>query len=180
MSIFFSILTLFILVIAFCNAFYAHIYKIVSMPSAPQTRSIITDHIHTTHGDCNNLNIYDLGSGYGGLCRKLSKKFPNAKVIGYEISPVPYMISKIIQICGLSKSYTIKRRDIFSVNLSNADIIVCYLSHYHMDELKKKLQADNIKNCSLYSQGFPIKSIEPNDIIAVPYSIERKLYLYKL
>lgn len=170
-----SVLILAFIVIVIINTIYSHFYKVVNMPSTPQTRNKIINILCENHDDCAGLSIYDLGSGWGGLCRKLSSKFPRATIKGFEISPVPYMVSKIFALFG---HYTISRQDIFKLDLSQADIIVCYLSHYHMNKLANKIKNECRPGLILYSQGFPIKDMIADKIIDIPYSIEGKLYQY--
>lgn len=180
MDIFFSILVLLIVFTALCNTVYAHIYKIVNMPSTPQTRKVIINDIRDMYGDATGLTIYDLGSGYGGLCRALARYFPQATIRAIEISPMPYAISKIIQFLSLKTNYRISRGDIFKSDISDADILVCYLSHYHMNKLPDYLKNNKDKNLVLYSQGFEIASLGADKIMNVPYSLEQKLFRYKI
>lgn len=145
------------------------------MPSTPQTRNKIAQDIQKTHGPCDNFTFYDLGSGYGGMIKKLSKNFPNASIYGFEISPIPYVISRIFNIFRHSK---ISRKNIFSLNLGNADVIICYLSNYHMKELSKKITEECRKGTIIYSQGFEMPGFSPVDRIKIPMSIERTLFKY--
>jgi len=147
------------------------------MPSLPPTRHAIINSIKNYRHDCDDLKIYDLGSGWGGLCRKLSNHFPKATVRGYEISPIPYAISKIISVF---KNHTITRANLFEQNISDADIIICYLSPYHMRELAKKLQSECKKGTLIYSQGFPIEDMTAKKIYNIAFGIERKLYCYEM
>lgn len=38
--------------------------------------------------------IYDLGSGWGTLAWSCARHCPKAEVIGFEISPIPWLVSK--------------------------------------------------------------------------------------
>lgn len=172
---FVSIVILITLIIVIINTIYSTVYKVVNMPSAPQTRKAIINDIRLHQGIDNHLNIYDLGSGWGGLCRKLASSFPKASIIGYEISPIPFIISKI----KWRKNYAIKRANIFKINITNADIIICYLSPTHMKQLERDIQARAKKGAVFYSQGFPFPTIQPEKVIEIPYSLERKLYKYQ-
>lgn len=176
MTVIYGLMLIFIVIVVI-NAIYAHFYKIVNIPSSPSTRTIIVQDIKCIKGDCAGLTIYDLGSGWGGLCRRLSKNFPNSHVQGFEISPVPYGISKIFSVF---QTYRIQRANLFEMDLSNADILVCYLSHYHMNKLADKLKAECKKGTIIYSQGFPIKKMIAEKKFDIPLSIERKLYRYKI
>lgn len=177
MDLFFSSLLVIIVIIAVCNTIYSHIYKVVNMPSAPKTRRIICNDIMQNYSKETAITIIDCGSGWGGLCRKLSKHFPHATVIGYEISPFPYWASKIVSLVG---NYTVHRQDIFKTDLSDADILICYLSPYHMDRFSDYMHGINFKDKILYSQGFSLEGNIPKAEWHIPFSIEKKLYKYKL
>ena len=40
--------------------------------------------------------IYELGSGWVGLAKALAQKFPDHQVIGIEISPIPWLYSRLM------------------------------------------------------------------------------------
>ena len=178
MDIFISICVLAIVVVAVVNSFYSSRYKVVNMPSAPQTRRKIIKDIKTFLSDRENSVIYDLGSGWGGLCHRLSKNFPNTKVIGIEISLIPYLYSKMIALL-FSRAYTIRRENLFHTDLTDADIIVCYLSPYHMKRFETEIYPILRKGCRIYSQGFPMNNIENFRTIKTPFSLEKAIYCYQ-
>jgi hypothetical protein len=164
------------IIIIFVNTIYSTKYKVVNMPSAPNTRRAIIDDIRLLKGSCDGLNIYDCGSGWGGLCGKLSKSFPTATVTGIEISPIPFFVSRI----NPFRKYTVKRDNLFDVDLSQVDLLIFYLSPHHMANLVDKLKGDTKNKVVIYSQGFPIPEWEPSKIITIPYALENKLYRYDL
>ena len=159
---------------------YAHIYKVVNIPSAPKTRQIICDDLESKLTDITKPLIIDCGSGWGGLCRKLAKKFPNTTVIGYEISPIPYLFSWCIQKISPNLDYTISRQDLFKADLKTADILICYLSPFHMKKFEFMIKDKGLHSALLYSQGFALPNKQADQIWDVPYSLEKKLYRYDL
>lgn len=170
-----SIIIISIVMIAVINTIYSTRYKIVNMPSAPQTRGAIIEDIQKQKGECENLNIYDCGSGWGGLCRKLAKSFPKASVVGIEISPIPFLVSFFTPWRG----YQLTHQDLFKRDLSDADVVIFYLSPYHADRLADKLRRELKKGALVYSQGFPLQGWQVSKEINVPYSLEKKLYRYE-
>lgn len=100
--------------------------------------------------------FYDLGSGIGNNLIVASKEF-GAKSYGFEISPLPYIISKIrtrrIKNCNISY------QNILKTDLSKADVIYCYL----LPELLKKLEPklNKLKNTIIISQVFKISNLKP-------------------
>jgi len=69
--------------------------------------------------------IMDLGSGWGTLLVELAQAFPGASVQGVEISPFPYLVSRL-RTRGLS-NVAVRWGNFFHSDLSSADAIVCYL-----------------------------------------------------
>ncbi len=144
------------------------------MPSAPNTRKAIIEDIKSLKGDCHDLHIYDCGSGWGGLCGKLSKAFPSAIITGIEISPIPFLVSYL----NPFRKYKIKRDNLFEIDLSQVDILIFYLSPYHMNLLSHKLLNAVKKGTIIYSQGFPIKEWDISQEMSISRSLEKKLYRY--
>lgn len=178
MDIYFSFIGLALIIVGIINSIYSHIYKIVNMPSAPQTRKAIINNLKSEINNDDGIKIIDLGSGWGGLCSKLSKHFPKAKIEGIEISPIPFLTSKIFQYLYPFRHYRIKRNDLFKMDISSYDVIICYLSPYHMDRFENDLLTQCKSGTILYSQGFPLKNKTAEAVIEIPYSLEKKLYKY--
>jgi hypothetical protein len=45
-------------------------------------------------------SVCDVGSGFGGMCGRIARAFPSARVSGIEIMPMPFMMSKIARFFG--------------------------------------------------------------------------------
>lgn len=117
--------------------------RIMPVPTAPVVRAAA---IELMPG--NPQTIVELGSGWGGMTRRLKKTFPNADVIAYERSFLPWAISRIT---GLN----VQRADIFKADLSQADVVFCYLSPWHMTYLDRQFKT--LKDgATVISVSFPI------------------------
>lgn len=171
-----SLILLSVIIVVVVNTIYSTKYKVVNMPSTPNTRKAIIQDIQSLKGNCHELNIYDCGSGWGGLCRKICQTFPAAHVMGIEISPIPFLVSYL----NPFRKYQIKRDNLFQINLSQANILIFYLSPYHMDMLVPKLSKEVKKGTIIYSQGFPIKGWNTSKELDISYSLEKKLYRYDI
>jgi len=114
--------------------------------------------------------FYDLGSGIGNNIIIASQEF-GAKSYGYEISPLPYIISKIRTVD--IKNCHIDYRNILDVDLAKADVIYCYL----LPELLKKLQPklSTLKNIIIISQVFKIPNLKPKKEFKIN---DKKIYIY--
>lgn len=86
--------------------------------------------------------LYDLGSGDGRLVIAAAKDF-GARAVGVEIDPfrVFYSRLKILRL-GLNGTAKIIRRNFFSVNVSDADVVVLFLLQKTNDKLQAKLERE--------------------------------------
>ncbi len=120
--------------------------------------------------------ILELGSGWGSLAAPLAKKYPDNQVIGYELSPIPYLFSRLHRM----KNLHFHRQDFFEIPLKDAGIIVCYLYPEAMRKLKEKFHRELSPNTLIVSHTFaipgwtPIKTIEVGDIY------KTKIYHYRV
>src|SRR5688572_7699583 len=53
--------------------------------------------------------IYELGCGWASLALGLSRAFPEASIVGFELSPLPYLVAKLRTLGH--RRIVIKRRD---------------------------------------------------------------------
>jgi hypothetical protein len=77
--------------------------------------------------------IVDLGCGWGSLAIALASAFPNADIVGIEISPFPYWVTRL-RVMRRS-NVRVTRTDFFRYDLRNADAVVCYLMMKPMPKL---------------------------------------------
>lgn len=99
--------------------------------------------------------IYDLGCGDGRFVHLASKKY-KAEAVGFELSPLVYLIAKIFQPFWRSKA-KIKFKNFHKVDLSDADIIVCYLLPNTLKALQEKFEKELKKGARIISYAFQIK-----------------------
>lgn len=121
-----------------------------------------------------NSVIYDLGSGLGNVGVAIAKNFP-VKVIGYEISPLPYLISKIRSIS--IKNFTVKYANIKKAYIHDANIIYCYLLPGLLAELAPKFIKELSKNTTIISLLFEIKGLKKQKTIEID---GKKFHIYKI
>ncbi|MDD5071310.1 MAG: hypothetical protein PHQ42_01090 [Patescibacteria group bacterium] len=120
--------------------------------------------------------IYELGCGEAGFLRAARKKFPKAKLVGFEYSFLPYLIARIQN--SLSKSkIIIKKKDIFKVDLSQADVLYCYLNNLTMKKLEDKIKAEGKPGLKIISYQFPFPEIKPEEVLE---DGKDKIYFYSL
>lgn len=98
--------------------------------------------------------IYDIGCGDGRMVYLAAKKY-GANATGFELSPLVYFTARIRHFLWRSKA-KIKFANFKSKNLSDADVIVCYLLPDTLSRLQEKLDRELKKGTRVVSYAFPI------------------------
>ena len=107
------------------------------VPSSGKTKKAMLEHAAKYLEQHENLTVTDLGSGWGTLLLPLAKHFSSHRFVGYELANLPYYISKLR--ASRLKNLQFKRQNFFNVNLSNADVIFCFLLPSAMQECEDKI-----------------------------------------
>lgn len=136
---------------------YSLFLGISPMPSSQKAQDAI---IQLLPNDLEGGVIYELGSGWGGLALDLAKRHPEAKVIAFELSPVPLLFSRVRQLLSRRTNLTILRKNFYDYNLSDAKAIICYLFPGGMRKLAPKLRRELPKNCVIISNTFSLPDWE--------------------
>lgn len=100
--------------------------------------------------------LYDLGCGNGDVLIEAAKK--GAKATGFEISPYCYLWAKIKT--AKYRNIKIHYQNIFPADISQADVIYCYLMPKILEKLGPKFQRELKVGTRVVSIGFPIKKME--------------------
>ena len=120
--------------------------------------------------------FYDLGSGDGRLV--IAAALRGAKAYGIEIDPFRVLYSRIcIFVFGLSRRAKIIQKDMFSVDLSNADVITTYLLQETNEKLFPKFINELKEGTRIVSGAFTYPKLKPI-IIDENGPIYGPLYLY--
>jgi LEA14-like dessication related protein len=126
--------------------------------------------------------VYDLGCGDGRIPVTAAKKY-GCKAVGYDLNP-----ERVKESLGNVKKnkvehlVTIEQKDIFTLDLSEADVITLYL----LPALNVKLipQLAKLKPGSrVLSHNFDMKGVKPDKVVKFTSSfdnIEHKIYLWTM
>ena len=83
--------------------------------------------------------IYDLGCGDGRLIVTAATQY-KARGVGIEVDPLRYLYCQlVITILGIRDQVTVVYGNFFRQDLSDADVVVCYLLPDTNKKLEKKL-----------------------------------------
>lgn len=124
--------------------------------------------------------ILELGSGWGGLSMRLTIEYPDAKVVGYENCPVPYLWSRFITLVSLRRNVKILLADFYRSDLSDATTVVCYLCPSAMQKLSVKLQRELRPGSLIVSNTFALPGWKPVEVKTTTDTFRSKVYVYKV
>ena len=117
--------------------------------------------------------FYELGSGLGTGLIIASREF-GAKAIGIEISPYNYLVSKIRT--NRNKKIRVIMANIKRIDLSEADVVYCYLYPKLMDQLLPKFKNELKPGSRVVSAAFTISKLKPDIIKEID---NKKIYMYR-
>lgn len=117
----------------------------------------------------------DLGCGDGRIVVALANN-SHASVVGYEISFVPYLWSKLrVLLHGLSRRVDIRFADFLSRDLGQANAIFCFLTPMAMKKLAPKFARELRPGTRIVSYSFRLPGWEP---MAVDRPDERSIPIF--
>lgn len=119
--------------------------------------------------------ILELGAGWGTLCFPLADRFPRARVVAYEISPIPFLVLRWLHWLQRRPNLEIRRQDFFQASFREASVVVCYLLPRAMVGLRPKFEAELPDGALVVSHGFQVHGWRP-----VAYDNDIKIFVYHL
>lgn len=122
-----------------------------------------------------NSKIYDLGCGDGKILFQIESKF-GITGIGYELSPLPYLISQLKTLLFKYKT-KIYFQNLFNANLNNADYIFIYLTPSIIQKVSNKILKECKLNTVIISNTFKVPNLKLIKTIAGTNNT--KIYVYK-
>lgn len=72
--------------------------------------------------------VFEIGSGWGGLARLLAEEHHDRKIIGFEVSPIPYLFSRFWKAVFGPPNLQFRFRSPNARDLGAAGAVVIYLS----------------------------------------------------
>jgi trans-aconitate methyltransferase len=124
-------------------------------------------------------SVADLGSGWGTLTTALARAWPGVAVVGYELSPVPWLFS-VIRARLFTPQVRLHRGDFMRAELGTATVVVCYLYPGGMTRLKGKLLAELRPNTVVISNTFALPDWTPERVVTLGDLHQTKVYRYRV
>jgi len=144
------------------------------MPSSPVAREaifkLLPDRVDGT--------VYDLGSGWGGLAIALADRYPDNRVVGVELSPLPYLASRLRLLLRPRRNLHFKRADFLQMPLGDAGLVVCYLMIGAMRRLEPKILNELRPGIRVISHAFAFVTWPPEDHLVIPVMGQTFIYRY--
>lgn len=105
--------------------------------------------------------VYDLGAGDGRFIVAAAKRSAG-RAIGYEISLLPYLVGVLrIFVARVGSSGQMRFRDFFRADISDADVVVCFLTPSAMKKLGEQFRQQLRPGTRIVSYAFPIAGWDP-------------------
>lgn len=123
-------------------------------------------------------NTYELGVGWGTLILPIAANHPRIRLLGFENSPIPYWVARL-RVSLQGKGVQITRVNFLKVDLSDADLIICYQSPAIMSELRLKFDAELKDSAYVVSNTFALPGWKPIRTETVPDVYRTRIYVYR-
>jgi hypothetical protein len=143
------------------------------MPSSGKATRAMLDLIPESTGQC----MVELGSGWGGLARALARRRPEADIVAYELSFLPWLWSVGLARLAGHQRVAFVRKDFFEVELGEADLVFCYLFPGAMERLSERLKELKVGSVVI-SNTFRLPGWEPDEVIELDDLYRTPVYRY--
>lgn len=166
-------------------AFYAHDERRTGVPVFPTMPAARKKIIALLHQDSEARPalpavIYDLGSGSGQLTWRIARALPKARVVGIELSLIPWVRSVLRQKLFGPSNLSYKRLDFWTCDVSDATAVVTYLPGKIMERVGQKLRAELKPETLVIANGFALRAgWEPQETHEVHVPFKMNLYVYR-
>ena len=124
--------------------------------------------------------VYELGSGWGNLALALARRFPDRPVVAYELSPLPWLASRLWLRLFPRPNLTLRRADFFEAPLGQAALVVCYLYPGAMGRLAPKLERELAAGTLVLSNCFAVPGWLPEAVRRAHDQYETEVFLYRM
>lgn len=124
--------------------------------------------------------VYDLGCGDGRLVYKAAKEY-GANAVGYEFSPLVWLWARFLKLFFWRSSAKVQLRNFWHQDISDADVIVCYLLPFSMEKMEERLIKQLKKGTLIVSHAFRFPNLK--EVKRLPRKRSEKLgpvWIYKI
>jgi SAM-dependent methyltransferase len=121
--------------------------------------------------------LVDIGCGDGRVLRQVGKRY-GVRTVGYELNLLAYVKAKLL--CFGRKKIQIRLRNFWNADLSEVDVVFCYLFPDVMRDLGAKLKSDLKPGAVVVSCNFDLPGFIPEQILRPGNSFHNDpIYVYR-
>jgi hypothetical protein len=121
--------------------------------------------------------LVDIGCGDGRVLRQVRRRY-GVRAVGYEVNLLAYVKAKLL--CFGRKNIQINWRNFWAVDLSDADVVFCYLFPDVMKDLAAKLESDLKPGAVVVSCNFHLPGFSPERVLRPGNSLHNDpIYVYR-
>lgn len=131
------------------------------VPFVPTSKRI-TKHIINLTDLKKGEKVYDLGCGDARFLIEAQKR-TESEAVGYENALLPYLLAKLKKFLNSAK-INVNMSNFFNADLSDANVIYCYLGPDVMPRLAEKFKKECKKGTRIYSNSFSISTMRPKKV----------------
>ena len=155
-------------VYALTTPFITPAFRKIILPYVPATAQqqenvlrFAKDHLSAMTNKKKATNSIDLGSGDGRITLGIAKACPDTTSVGVELNIWLVLYSKWAALRSGQKNAVFHRQDIFTVNLSDYDVISVFGVPSLMDALEGKLQKELRGDAIVIACRFALPNMKP-------------------
>ena len=148
------------------------------VPPMPSNNNVAATMLALVPADTRGV-IYELGAGWGGFAVRLAWRCPAARVIAYELSPLPFIVAKALQWLSRRRNLEVRYGNFMSRPLGDGAVVTCYLMIGAMVRLAPKLRAELPAGALVVSNAFTLPDWPPERIVTVTAYQNTPVYLYR-
>jgi hypothetical protein len=120
--------------------------------------------------------LIDLGCGDARVLRSACRRY-GVRAVGYEINLLAYL--KAVTLCVFYPGIQLKLRDFWRADISEADVVFCYLYPDVLERLRRKLDRELKPGATVISGNFPLPGWKPNRVISCDQPLyDSPFYIY--
>jgi SAM-dependent methyltransferase len=124
------------------------------------------------------LRFVDLGCGTAGILLQLARQFPRGQFVGVETAPLLFVVAWLR--CLFQENCSIRYRSLWRVDLSQFDVVYCFLSPVPMPRLWAKAQAEMRAGSRLISNTFEIPGVPADRLLEVDQGRQTALLIWQI
>lgn len=124
------------------------------------------------------LRFVDLGCGTAGILLQLARQFPRGQFVGVETAPLLFVVAWLR--CLFQENCSIRYRSLWRVDLSQFDVVYCFLSPVPMPRLWAKAQAEMRAGSWLISNTFEIPGVPADRLLEVDQRRQAALLIWQI